>query len=77
MSGNYDWPFTPTVVISGQLLLGVGGETISVGAGQMFLAEAGVAHAVLAGSHGTLVIIDIGLSNTPEGALNAKEKTGK
>lgn len=52
------------LVISGQLLLGVGGETISVAAGQMYLAEAGVAHAVLAGSHGTLVIIDSGQSNT-------------
>jgi quercetin dioxygenase-like cupin family protein len=47
------------LVISGLLLLGVGGEAISVGAGQIYLAEAGVPHAVLSGSHGTLVIIDI------------------
>lgn len=52
------------LVISGQLLLGVGGETISVEAGQIYLAEAGVAHSVLSGSYGTLVIIDIGQSNT-------------
>lgn len=46
------------LVISGQLLLDVEGATISVTAGQMYLAEAGIAHAVLPGSHGTLVIID-------------------
>lgn len=47
------------LVISGQLLLGVDGEAVSVGVGQLYLAEAGVPHAVLPGSHGTLVIIDI------------------
>lgn len=47
------------LVISGQLLLDVDGEAISVGEGQIYLAEAGVPHAVLSGSHGTLVIIDV------------------
>lgn len=47
------------LVISGQLLLEVDGECVRVGAGQMYLAEAGVAHAVLSGSYGTLVIIDV------------------
>lgn len=47
------------LVISGELLLGVEGEAISVRAGQLYLAEAGVPHAVLPGSHGALVIIDI------------------
>ena len=46
------------LVISGQLLLDVDGEAVSVGEGQIYLAEAGVAHAVLCGSHGVLVIID-------------------
>lgn len=46
------------LVLNGRLLLDVAGETIAVEAGQMFLAEAGVAHAVKAGSYGTLVIFD-------------------
>ena len=47
------------LVISGQLLLGVDGECVRVGEGQIYLAEAGVPHAVLSGSYGTLVIIDV------------------
>ncbi|MCK9800010.1 cupin domain-containing protein [Pseudomonas sp. MAFF 302030] len=47
------------LVTSGCLHLTVAGEEVSVGLGQMYLVEAGVAHAVRAGSHGTLVIIDI------------------
>ncbi|NWA40833.1 cupin domain-containing protein [Pseudomonas reactans] len=47
------------LVISGCLHLSLGGEPIQVGAGQMYLMEAGTAHAVLAGSHGTLVILDV------------------
>ncbi|MGV2287381.1 cupin domain-containing protein [Trinickia sp. YCB016] len=47
------------IVASGELKLQVAGETILVGAGQMYLAEAGVPHAVLPGSHGTLVIVDV------------------
>lgn len=47
------------LVIDGQLRLSIGDSEIRVGAGQMYLVEAGIAHAVLAGSHGTLVIIDV------------------
>ena len=47
------------LVVSGLLRLGIGYEEIRVEAGQMYLMEAGIAHAVLAGSHGTLVIIDV------------------
>jgi mannose-6-phosphate isomerase-like protein (cupin superfamily) len=37
----------------------VASETIVVEAGQMYLAHAGVPHAVLPGNHGTLVIVDV------------------
>ncbi|KVC58251.1 cupin [Burkholderia stagnalis] len=47
------------LVVDGRLLLQVGAETVAVEAGQMYLALAGTAHAVLPGSHGTLVIIDV------------------
>ncbi len=47
------------LVISGCLHLSLEGEQIKVGAGQMYLVQAGTAHAVLAGSHGTLVILDV------------------
>ncbi|MHA6577478.1 cupin domain-containing protein [Pseudomonas yamanorum] len=47
------------LVIDGLLRLSIGEEAIDVGAGQMYLVEAGIAHAVLPGSHGTLVIIDV------------------
>ena len=47
------------LVIDGLLRLSIGEEAIDVGAGQMYLVEAGIAHTVLAGSQGTLVIIDV------------------
>ncbi|WP_106805034.1 cupin domain-containing protein [Pseudomonas sp. S5D5] len=47
------------LVVSGQLRLRIGAEEIRVQAGQMYLVPAGTAHAVLAGSQGTLVIIDV------------------
>ncbi|MFL1550807.1 cupin domain-containing protein [Pseudomonas sp. D47] len=47
------------LVVSGLLRLSVGAEEIRVEAGQMYLVEAGTAHGVLAGSYGTLVIIDV------------------
>ncbi|WLH91484.1 cupin domain-containing protein [Pseudomonas sp. FP453] len=47
------------LVTSGHLLLSIAGQAIRVEAGQMYLVEAGVAHGVLAGSQGTLVIIDV------------------
>ncbi|MBV8623130.1 MAG: cupin domain-containing protein [Herbaspirillum sp.] len=46
------------VVISGEMLLVVDGETIRVSQGEMYLAPAGLPHAVAQGSHGTLMIID-------------------
>ncbi|AIG02760.1 cupin domain-containing protein [Pseudomonas fluorescens] len=47
------------LVISGRLHLSIGDEQVKVEAGQMYLVQAGIAHSVLAGSHGTLVIIDV------------------
>ena len=47
------------LVLDGELLLQVGQAQVVVKAGQMYLAQAGTAHAVLPGSHGTLVIIDV------------------
>ncbi|MGH2420162.1 cupin domain-containing protein [Pseudomonas canadensis] len=47
------------LVINGCLRLSIGDAEIRVDAGQMYLVEAGIAHAVLAGSHGTLVIVDV------------------
>lgn len=47
------------LVISGCLRLSIGKQTVEVSAGQMYLVEAGIAHGVLAGSHGTLLIIDV------------------
>ncbi|MBK5415795.1 cupin domain-containing protein [Pseudomonas sp. TH31] len=46
------------LVISGCLHLNIAGQTVKVQSGEMYLVEAGVAHSVLAGSHGTLMIID-------------------
>jgi quercetin dioxygenase-like cupin family protein len=47
------------LVVDGRMLLEVDGLAITVDAGQLYLARAGVPHAVLAGSHGTLVIVDL------------------
>ncbi|WP_248749896.1 cupin domain-containing protein [Pseudomonas sp. MWU15-20650] len=47
------------LVISGQLRLRIDHQEIRVEAGQMYLVQAGIPHAVLAGSQGTLVIIDV------------------
>ncbi|HVU81110.1 MAG TPA: hypothetical protein VHD89_03795 [Rhodanobacteraceae bacterium] len=38
--------------------LGIGGEVVTVCAGQIYIVPANTPHAVAAGSHGTLVIID-------------------
>ncbi|MFJ4374529.1 cupin domain-containing protein [Pseudomonas japonica] len=46
------------IVIKGTLLLVVDNETIRVAEGEMYLALAGIPHAVAEGSHGTLMIID-------------------
>lgn len=47
------------LVIEGKLLLRVKRDVITIGPGQMYLALAGTPHAVLPGSNGTLVIIDV------------------
>lgn len=47
------------LVISGCLKLGIAGETVIVQPGEMYLVEAGIPHAVLPGSQGTLVIVDV------------------
>jgi mannose-6-phosphate isomerase-like protein (cupin superfamily) len=47
------------LVIEGRLELRVRGKKISVTSGQLYIARAGVPHAVEIGSYGTLVIIDL------------------
>lgn len=47
------------LVLEGRLLLEVQREQIVVEAGQIYLALAGTPHAVLPGSYGTLVIVDV------------------
>lgn len=47
------------LVMSGRMLLEVRGVPVTVDAGAMYLVEAGTAHAVLAGSYGSLVIVDV------------------
>lgn len=47
------------LVISGCLRLDIGGAVVEVGPGNLYLVPAGQAHGVLAGSHGTLVIVDV------------------
>jgi len=47
------------LVVEGKLFLQVARETVTVETGQMYLALAGIPHAVLPGSYGTLVIIDV------------------
>lgn len=46
------------IVISGALRLSVRDDVIEVAAGGMYLAPAGVPHAVVTGSHGVLMIVD-------------------
>ena len=47
------------LVLSGNLLLQLSDQTVTVNVGQLCLVEAGVSHSVLPGSSGTLVIIDV------------------
>jgi len=47
------------LVVSGCMMLEVGGERVEVNAGELYIAQAQIAHAVLPGSHGCLVIIDV------------------
>ncbi|NII73476.1 quercetin dioxygenase-like cupin family protein [Dyella sp. SG562] len=53
----HDYP-EGLLVLDGQMLLEIGGAVVRVGAGELYVVPAGVPHAVAAGSHGTLVIID-------------------
>jgi quercetin dioxygenase-like cupin family protein len=46
------------LVVDGQLNLIIGSEAITVRAGEIFVVPIGVAHAVAAGSVGTLVVFD-------------------
>jgi quercetin dioxygenase-like cupin family protein len=46
------------LVLEGQMNLRFAAETVIVLAGEVYIVPAGVPHAVAAGSHGTLVIID-------------------
>ncbi len=46
------------LVIEGVMHLDLGGTRVQVSAGELFVVPAGVAHAVAAGSHGTLLIVD-------------------
>jgi len=46
------------LVLDGELKLGIGGEVFTASAGEIFVVPADTPHAVAAGSHGTLVIID-------------------
>jgi len=47
------------LVVSGRMLLEVAGERVEVNAGELYIAQAQIAHAVLPGSQGCLVIIDV------------------
>ncbi|MEU1312146.1 cupin domain-containing protein [Streptomyces cinnamoneus] len=47
------------LVLDGQLALEVGGEEVPVGPGELYVVPAGTPHAVLPGSHGTLVIVEV------------------
>lgn len=46
------------LVLDGELKLRIGGEVVTVAAGEIFIVPANTPHAIAAGSHGTLVIID-------------------
>ncbi|MER7669494.1 cupin domain-containing protein [Kitasatospora sp. NPDC096128] len=48
------------VVADGALELELGGEELTVGAGELCLIPAGTRHAVRAGSRGTLLIVEVG-----------------
>jgi quercetin dioxygenase-like cupin family protein len=54
---SHDYPET-LLVLDGVLKLTIDGETIDVGAGEIFVVPPGLAHGVAAGSAGTLVIVD-------------------
>ncbi|CAM5584759.1 cupin domain-containing protein [Streptomyces abikoensis] len=47
------------LVLDGRLELVVGGETVTVGTGGLYVVPAGTRHAVRPGSRGTLVIVEL------------------
>jgi mannose-6-phosphate isomerase-like protein (cupin superfamily) len=47
------------LVVEGVMPFLVGGESVTVSAGQMYVVPAGVPHSVPAGSKGTLVIVEV------------------
>ena len=59
------------LVIDGRLELSVQGEKISITAGQLYIAKAGIPHTVDIGSFGTLVIIDLPEKNVACGLSGA------
>lgn len=46
------------LVLDGEMVLEIGGQTLRVGAGELCVVPAGVAHSVAPGSRGTLLILD-------------------
>ena len=46
------------MVVEGQMNLEIAGQLVAVGSGEVFIVPAGLPHAVAAGSHGTLLIVD-------------------
>jgi len=47
------------LVLDGSMRLSIGGGIVEVGAGQLYVVPAGMAHGVASGSRGTLVILDV------------------
>ncbi|HJW54096.1 MAG TPA: cupin domain-containing protein [Burkholderiaceae bacterium] len=47
------------LVLEGQMSLEIDGEVIPVRTGEVFIVPAGIPHAVVQGSTGTLVIVDV------------------
>lgn len=47
------------LVLDGAMRLSIDGGIVEVGAGQLYVVPAGVAHAVAPGSRGTLAILDV------------------
>ncbi len=46
------------IVLEGKMNLSLNGTSIEVNAGELFIIQAGIPHAVEAGSYGTLIIVD-------------------